>query len=194
MTSLSASAYTKLMLHACQYPAEPIWGLLLGSVVGEKRRVTDIAPLFHSDLVASTMEAALMVVQACCNSEAHQWQGLAIVGCYAANRLETSNSVNSVTARFGHAIRKGSGKDGSAAVGGGTILIVDNSTLDDANATALKAFTSSKDGSWNSCSSSALQVDEGANGQLTKCLSDGVVVTDFDDHLDDTSSSFVIEL
>ena len=39
-----------------------------------------------------------------------------------------------------------------------------------------------------------LQVDEGANGQLTKCLSDGVVVTDFDDHLDDTSSSFVIEL
>ena len=96
-------SYTQLMLHVTRYPSEPVWGLLLGT---DSSTVTAIAPLFHSDLVASTLETSLMVVDQLLNNTASKWNGLQIIGCYVANRLIQSNSINSVTAKFGHAIRK----------------------------------------------------------------------------------------
>ena len=169
------------MLHACKYPSEPIWGLLLGTSKGSGGiQVTDVAPLFHSDLVASTLEAALLIVQEWITTQ----EGVSIVGCYVANRLAASNSVNSVTARFGHAIRKQSG-------GAGCIVVVDNSKMNDESSTALRLFGASKDGSWNLSSSGNISVEEGAQGALTSHLTKGTTVSDFDDHLDDPSVDFV---
>tara|TARA_B100000780_G_C20787092_1_gene312580 strand:- start:85 stop:456 length:372 start_codon:yes stop_codon:yes gene_type:complete len=101
--SVNDISYTQLMLHVTTYPSEPVWGLLLGT---DSSTVTAIAPLFHSDLVATTLETSLMVVDQLLNNTASKWNGLKIIGCYVANRLIQSNSINSVTAKFGHAIRK----------------------------------------------------------------------------------------
>jgi hypothetical protein len=185
-SSISTHAYCSLMLHACKYPSEPIWGLLLGNTTGTKTNVVDVAPLFHSDLVASTLEAALMIVQECCNDTEHQWKGLTIVGCYAANRLNSSNSVNSVTAKFGHAIKK-QNVEGS---GGGIIMVIDNSKLDTESNHALSFYACGKNGSWTS--GNDFEVEDGAQKQLTDYIKKGTnVICDFDDHLDDPNSSFV---
>lgn len=185
--NLSTESYVKLMLHACKYPSEPIYGLLLGTATkGSSISVTNVAPLFHTDLVASTLEASLMVVQECCDSsEGHAWSGLSIVGCYVANRLAASNSVSPVAARFGHAIRKSTGSLT------GTILVVDNSELSVEKKDALRWFASDKNGGW-SLSGSKMEVEESAKGALSSRLQEKktVVVYDFDDHLDDAEINF----
>jgi len=160
------------MLHVTTYPSEPVWGLLLGK---DSSTVTAIAPLFHSDLVATTLETSLMVVDQLLNNTASKWNGLKIIGCYVANRLIQSNSINSVTAKFGHAIRKDNN-------GQGCIIVIDNKLG------SLKQYSSGKDGSWEM--KSTVAVSQEGKTMLSQSLQINAVIHDFDDHLDDVSISF----
>jgi len=161
-----------------KYPSEPVVGLLLSNE-DSGTTIHDIAPLFHTDLVASTLEIGLSLVSELCydkslkvSSKDHRWRGMKIVGCYVANRLSTSKSVNGVMAKFGHAIRK-------AYPTSNSLLVVDNETG------SLRSFSCSKDGSWNVTGSGVVKLADGSKKALSEALNNGATVNDVDDHLDD---------
>ena len=223
--TVSADAYAKLMLHAAKHPAAPVLGLLLGdmrkrgggaeskgaapegkgsgdgpsSSEGVDLRVVDVAPLFHTSLVAPTLEAAMMVVEQCCSAEGGEsggrWAGLSIVGCYSANRLTTSTGVTAVVSRVGQAIRKklvakwgaGAGRGGAAPV-----LVVNNGTFGgEEKAKSANMYTwSERDGSWGKQDGKRWGVEDEGLLWATKHEGREQQVVDFDDHLDDVALDF----
>lgn len=172
---------------------------LLSSTEGVDIRVVDVAPLFHTGLVAPTLEAAMMVVEECCKNDGGRpgaWAGLHIVGCYSANRLATSTGVTAVVSRVGQAIRKklvakwgaGAGRGGAAPV-----LVVDNGTFGTAKAGAGAANMyawSERDGSWGKTGGKRWSVDDGGEAWAETHRGREQNIVDFDDHLDDVTLDF----
>jgi hypothetical protein len=59
----SVHAYAKVAFHACKYLTHPLSGVLLGAQKDGQIQIVDAIPLFHSPIVASTMEVALLHVR-----------------------------------------------------------------------------------------------------------------------------------
>lgn len=72
--------YRKAFLHACKYVADDLVGILVGKQDSEKKNqytLVDAFPLFHSRILAPTLEVALTLI------EQHiAKQNLKIVGIY----------------------------------------------------------------------------------------------------------------
>ena len=220
--TLGANAFAKLMLHAAKHPAAPVCGLLLGKKVrregasagtkgleheskgadtekagelGVDIRVEDVAPLFHTGLVAPTLEAATMMVEQCCapNGNAGQWAGLVIVGCYSANVLTTSRGVTAVISRVGQAIRKklvNKWGNGAGRGGASPILVVDNGKFGGGGSDTVNMFSwSERDGNWTKSEKKRWDVEGGFDWAEKHRGKEGRIV-DFDDHLDDVTLDF----
>lgn len=166
---------------------------LLSSSEGVDVRVVDVAPLFHTGIVAPTLEAAVMVVEQCCNGDgSNTWGGLHIVGCYSANRLTTSTGVTAVVSRVGQAIRKklvakwgaGAGRGGAAPV-----LVVDNGKFGAANSATMYTW-SERDGSWGKTDGKRWGVDDSGQTWAETHQGREQSIVDFDDHLDDVTLDF----
>lgn len=60
-SSISATAYLKVILHACRYPSRSILGVLLGSVAKDGSvEVSDAIPAFHSNPLAPALEICFL--------------------------------------------------------------------------------------------------------------------------------------
>ena len=60
-TTIGDAAYSKLLLHCAKYPWENVFGILLcnDDVSAE---ISDVIPLFHSPILASSLEVAMMLI------------------------------------------------------------------------------------------------------------------------------------
>lgn len=100
----SATAYSKVLLHAAKFPSQSVTGLLLGTREEGIVRVSDAVPLFHNSISAPVLEAAAALVRVGAamstavqqsdlpppraQTEMHAAQGaLVVVGAYHAPQL-----------------------------------------------------------------------------------------------------------
>lgn len=59
----SVEAYAKVVFHAAQYLTHPLTGLLLGYSSNNSTKIVDSIPLFHTPIVTSSIELALLQVR-----------------------------------------------------------------------------------------------------------------------------------
>lgn len=153
---LSGRCYSKIILHACKYPSQPVLGLLLGfdrngSKEGANWEIIDSVALFHSNPLAPMLEAALLQVEAhvkCLNRDVSlhsqdivgEGAGkVAIVGCYFANQRHNDRNLHHIVAKLANKIAEN--------VKNPIVFMVENKNLDFANKelTFVKTLVQTKD-------------------------------------------------
>ena len=77
MASVNELAYTKMLLHAQQYPHCAVDGFCLGARRGDGVEITDVVPGFHNGSLGGALETAI---------------GLQMLGCTRARASATSRA------------------------------------------------------------------------------------------------------
>jgi len=83
----TVEAYSKVAFHACKYLTQPLTGLLLGYVADKSVQIVDAIPLFHSAIVSSAMELALLQVDDYATK-----RELKVIGVYTATSFTVKPS------------------------------------------------------------------------------------------------------
>ena len=159
-------AFVKMMSHAAKHPWANVFGLLLSK--GDGSDYSDCLPLFHTPLLASSLEVALLLSSEHCNQTKTRISGAYFCGEDAMLPLvmRTMSQLNAKLSKLQ--------------------LIVIKQGASKAN--ALQVYTLASGNSWKS--TSTLKVGENAWGKLQTTLADEKVVasvTDFDECLDDVT-------
>jgi len=178
---ISLEAYCKLIFHAHKYPANQVYGILIGSLDKSKQAVviSDSLPLFHGNVLAPMLEAALMQIEEYCNQ--HK---LSIVGTYFANELLENNNLSNVAIKLGEKIHE---QFSSAC-----ILLINNKKLSESpDEVAVQTYVS--DGKqWRQASELIQLNDSTTFDVLSSFIEDDLYLklNDFDSHLEDISKDW----
>jgi hypothetical protein len=90
MSRLEEQAYVKLMLHATQHAASPVFGVLLGKIESGKFILSEAVPVCHDFVLASLVETALLQISFLPTIRKSE---TLILGVYFANKAVSDNSL-----------------------------------------------------------------------------------------------------
>ncbi|KAJ3290176.1 ER membrane protein complex subunit 8 [Rhizoclosmatium sp. JEL0117] len=180
-STITPTAYAKVILHAAKFPSLSVFGVLLGS---DSAHITDAVPIMH-DFVALTsfLEAALE--QTKIHAARTQTR---IVGIYVANQLLEDVSVSPLAAKLGLEVDKLAG-------GNSVLLVIDNARLLEGQSELALLTFKETNGSWKSVANGITLTGDvyGTYKKLSKCieLNQQMSIYDFGNHLDDASRDWL---
>eukprot|EP00933_Yihiella_yeosuensis_P051026 TRINITY_DN48856_c0_g1_i1.p1 TRINITY_DN48856_c0_g1~~TRINITY_DN48856_c0_g1_i1.p1 ORF type:complete len:212 (-),score=59.85 TRINITY_DN48856_c0_g1_i1:61-696(-) len=173
-------AYAKAVMHGCKHSSETVLGLLIGSSNGKTMKIVDSMPLFHTHSLAPMLKIACMLIEEHCKTAG---ENLEIVGLYHAT---ASGNVEMTSVK---AIADKIASNSSSA----SVWTLDASKMAEKQF-AFRGLAHIKD-EWKAISGDAVSLSDEALTATSRLISDmkHLDVIDFDDHLSDSTQSWLNE-
>mmetsp|Transcript_2689 Transcript_2689/g.4487 ORF Transcript_2689/g.4487 Transcript_2689/m.4487 type:complete len:198 (+) Transcript_2689:181-774(+) len=179
--NVAPTAQLKALLHAAKYAHADVCGALLGKDSDEgKVEVTDAVPMFHSVVLAASVETGLALAEAYC-STSQTPEGTRVVGWYTgaarSNFEGTPNNATRIASRL-------SSKSGKPTI----LLQINTGSLAKPDRTGLEAFVSKDKGaSWTRTNDAGVE-DASVGKKFTELLREDaqVKLVDMDMWMDDS--------
>ena len=169
MASVNELAYTKMLLHAQQYPHCAVDGFCLGARRGDGVEITDVVPGFHNGSLGGALETASAFVEAHAAA-----QNLYVCGYYCAAAHLRDEALPKHASAIAAALAS---KSSGAPV---VVLQISNRRLADPSDHALTCY-----GGPNCDQPRAVAC--APSSAFVAAADAGVAVVDFDVHLDDAA-------
>ncbi|KAI9917225.1 hypothetical protein PsorP6_012416 [Peronosclerospora sorghi] len=177
MYTTQPQAYVKLMLHAAKWPANSVYGLLLGQKEGNGFVIKDAVPLFHHESpLAPLFEVACAMVDAYCQ----KGQEVTIIGFYYGENGYTPSDASHGLSHFAEKVADRVEQNCTHAC----VLVVDKEQLSNEMRTGLHLLLKDVKRSWSRMDP-RLHVANGAAKVLTQGLRQNAHedVIDFEEHV-----------